>query len=235
MRPHFANHVIPAGSMSPPRIAGARLRETQRARRSGDRGVKQSAPEMAFVRELEDIAALFGKAGDSGPDFRQRGGRAWAKLVMNCAYNAISALVPVNYGRLLATPMRAQSCATSSRKSKRSRDAKAHLIPGDNLSNRRTGWPTPCPRPPRRRRRILHAAGAPRSITSTAIWRGGRALWAFQPVNRTLHALVKLLETSADLAARLANNSRFTNTALHAPQPRRVLFGWNRFTGPLSL
>jgi 2-dehydropantoate 2-reductase len=28
----------------------------------------------------------------------------WEKLVINCAYNALSAIVPINYGALVATP-----------------------------------------------------------------------------------------------------------------------------------
>ena len=125
----------------------------------------------------------------------------WAKLLVNCAYNAISALAQMPYARLAATPdictlqeeivqeviaVAAASGVTLSLKS--SLDAVSRI-----------------------------AASMPQQLSSTAqdmarrkpseidhlngyIARRGRELGVSTPVNRTLHALVKLVESGYDVS-----------------------------------
>lgn len=123
-------------------------------------------------------------------------GALWAKLILNCAWNALSAIAQIPYGRLFASPgveavMRdaVDECLAVAR-------ADGVAVAGDV-------WGKVC--------RI--AASMPAQFSSTAqdvrrgkpseidhlngyIVRRGEALGIATPVNRTLHALVRLLETS---------------------------------------
>jgi 2-dehydropantoate 2-reductase len=144
---------------------------------------------------LEEIAALFAKAGIPVRISDNIAGELWAKLVMNCAYNAVSALVRSNYGRLLSTPEARAIMRDVVEEIQAVAKAKGIDIPGENLLES-----------------VYRLADAmPEATSSTAqdiargrrteidhlngyIAREGRALGVPVAVNRTLHALVKLLE-----------------------------------------
>lgn len=124
-------------------------------------------------------------------------GALWAKLILNCAWNALSAIAQIPYGRLFASPgiatvMRdaVDECLAVAR-------ADGVEIPGDV-------WANIC--------QIAASMPAQRSSTAQDLARGkpseidhlngyivrrGEALGIATPVNRTLHALVRLLETQA--------------------------------------
>jgi 2-dehydropantoate 2-reductase len=120
----------------------------------------------------------------------------WAKLLVNCAYNAISALTQMPYSRLAATP----DIGTLQEEIVQEVIAVA-AASGVTLSLQSSLDAV---------RRI--AAGMPQQLSSTAqdmarrkpseidhlngyIVRRGRELGVSTPVNRTLHALVKLVES----------------------------------------
>lgn len=122
-------------------------------------------------------------------------GALWAKLILNCAWNALSAIARIPYGQLFASPgveavMRdaVDECLAVAR-------ADGVEIPGDV-------WANIC--------QIAASMPAQRSSTAQDLARGkpseidhlngyivrrGEALGIATPVNRTLHALVRLLET----------------------------------------
>lgn len=121
-------------------------------------------------------------------------GALWAKLIVNCAYNALSAIAQLPYGRLVASEgveavMRdvVRECLAVAR-------ASGVAVPGD-------AWETV--------RRIAETMPSQLSSTAQDVARGkpsevdhlngfvarrGEMLRVDAPVNRTLWALVKLLE-----------------------------------------
>jgi 2-dehydropantoate 2-reductase len=122
-------------------------------------------------------------------------GALWAKLILNCAYNALSAITQLPYGRLLQGEgvedlmrLLVQECLAVAR-------AEAVTVPGDMWEE------------------VLRIARTmPTQFSSTAqdlarhkrseidhlngyVVRRGAALGIPTPLNRTLHIIVKLLES----------------------------------------
>lgn len=144
-----------------------------------------------------DIAAMFERAGvpcrvssDIAPDL-------WTKLVMNCAYNAISALCRCNYGRAAVHSLTRALIAEATEEVVAVARAAGVRLPDGLVA---AAWK-------------LGAEAMPAAVSSTAqdVARGNRTeidslngyvarrgveLGVPAPVNRTLHALVKLLEES---------------------------------------
>lgn len=152
-----------------------------------------------------EIAALFAGAGVPLQISDNVAGALWAKLILNCAYNALSAIAQVPYGRLVQgegveAVMRdvVQECLAVAQGSGVS-------VPGDV-------WEAV--------QRIAHTMPSQLSSTAQDLARGkrseidhlngyvlqkGDALGIATPVNRVLHTLVKLLE---DRSASLASPSQ---------------------------
>jgi 2-dehydropantoate 2-reductase len=147
-------------------------------------------------RASDDIVALFARAGVPVEISENVAGVLWAKLIVNCAYNALSAITQLPYGRLvqgehIAHVMRevVEECLAVAR-------AAAVKVPGDM-------------------HQAAHriAESMPGQLSSTAqdlargkkteidylngvVVRKGEALGVPTPANRTLLALVKLLEAA---------------------------------------
>jgi len=198
MWPHIDKNIIPAVV-----YVAAAISAPGRVRHSG-RGdliigqLQQPAVQNDGHYELEDIAARFGRAGIPVRISDNVEGELWVKLVMNCAYNAISALVPMNYGRLLATPNARRIMRDVIEEIQKVADAKGIRIPVENLVETVYRLADTMPMATSstaqdiargRRTEIDHLNGY--------IARQGELLSVPTPANRTLHALVKLLETSA--------------------------------------
>jgi 2-dehydropantoate 2-reductase len=148
-------------------------------------------------RLLNEIAALFTGAGISVKISADIAVELWSKLVMNCAYNAISALTRAPYGRMVALPeIRAIMRETVDEVVQVAR-AKGVRLPGDMVEAA-----------------FRLADAMPTTLSSTAqdilkgkrteidhlngyVVREGEALGIPTPANRTLNALVKLLELTA--------------------------------------
>ena len=142
----------------------------------------------------ETIAATFRAAGVPVEASDNVAGALWAKLVVNCAYNALSAITQLPYGRLVqgaGVPgvMRdvVDECLAVAR-------AAGVRVPGDmhavvqGLAQTMPGQLSSTAQDLARGRKteIDHLNGV--------VVRKGEALGVRTPVNRTLLALVKLLE-----------------------------------------
>jgi 2-dehydropantoate 2-reductase len=126
----------------------------------------------------------------------------WSKMIMNCVYNAMSALAGAKYGVLLANPL--------------TRDLMRKVVEETVAVADRLGVPLPAPD-------LVQAAydlgeAMPNATSSTAqdiargkrteidslngyVVRRGAELGVPVPVNQTLFALVKVLETRAGCGA----------------------------------
>ena len=143
----------------------------------------------------EALVAAFGAAGVPVQVSNNVRGALWAKLIVNCAYNALSAITQLPYGRLVEgaevpVVMRdvVDECLAVAR-------AAAVQVPGDIHQTVQ---------------QLAHTMPAQLSSTAQDLARGkkseidhlngvvvrkGEALGVRTPVNRTLLALVKLLES----------------------------------------
>jgi 2-dehydropantoate 2-reductase len=148
-------------------------------------------------RRAEETAALFGRAGIPCRVSETILTDLWIKLVLNCAYNAISALTRARYGALVSHPFTKDVML---RVVEEVRDvAVAVGVPLTGVDLIETTWKL--------------AAAMPGANSSTAqdlnrgkrteidalngyIARRGAELGIATPVNQTLHGLVKLLEES---------------------------------------
>ncbi len=150
-----------------------------------------------------ELVALFGGAGVAVEVSDNVAGALWAKLILNCAYNALSAITQLPYGRLVQGEGVKDVM----------RDAVAECLvvaQGDGVRVPGEIWAAV--------EAIAHTMPTQTSSTAQDLARGkpseidhlngyvvrrGAALGVATPVNRTLHALVKLLEgcatTSADV------------------------------------
>jgi 2-dehydropantoate 2-reductase len=156
----------------------------------GELVIESAAPSAA-------LAAAFAGAGVPVQISDNVVGALWAKLILNCAYNAISAIAQLPYGRLaqdagVELVMRdvVAECLAVAR-------AAGVTVPGD-------AWTEV--------ERIARTMAAQLSSTAQDLARGrpteidhingyvlrqGAALGVATPVNRLLHTLVKLLESRA--------------------------------------
>jgi 2-dehydropantoate 2-reductase len=145
--------------------------------------------------DLSGIAAMFEKAGIPCPRNPDIEAALWTKLTLNCAFNAVSALGDSPYGRMAESAPIRGVMETVVREAVRVARAAGVAIDADALVA--ATWKL--------------AASMPRQYSSTAqdMQRGkpteidalngyvaerGAALGVDAPVNRTLHALVKLRE-----------------------------------------
>jgi 2-dehydropantoate 2-reductase len=146
------------------------------------------------ARLLGEIAALFASADVPVTISQDIEAELWTKLVMNCAYNAISALSGARYGQMVALPeIRSLMRDAVSEVAQVARAKGVHL-PNDIVDAA-----------------MKLADAMPQTTSSTAqdiakgkpteidhlngyVVRQGEALGIATPVNRTLNALMKLLE-----------------------------------------
>ncbi|HYG53659.1 MAG TPA: 2-dehydropantoate 2-reductase [Burkholderiales bacterium] len=163
---------------------------------AGDGHVKHHGRgELVVAPDIERrLGKMFGEAGIPLQSSDNVAGALWAKLIVNCSYNAISAITQLPYGKFIAGEnvegvMRdvIEECLAVAR-------AAGVSVPGDM----RTSVPN-----------IARTMPTQYSSTAQDLQRGkkteidhlngyvvrkGAALGVPTPVNRTLHALVKLLE-----------------------------------------
>jgi len=148
---------------------------------------------------LEHIAALFTRAGVPCCISDDVEADLWTKLIMNCAYNAISALTRARYGRIAADPSLRDVMRQVVEETLAVARAAGVRMPNTDLVG--VAWKL--------------AGTMPAAISSTAqdilrgrrteidslngyVARRGAELKIATPVNQTLHALVKLLEEASE-------------------------------------
>lgn len=158
-------------------------------------GVSPAASEAATEQRLQALADLFAAAGVPVRVSDDVMAELWSKLMVNCAYNAISGLAQANYGQLVASP------AIRELQQSVVREVVAlAAAEGINL-----------PLAPSLEAMARIAMAMSGQLSSTAqdmarhkpseidhlngfVSRRGRELSVPTPVNDTLHALVKLVE-----------------------------------------
>ena len=202
LRPHvrgpaFAAAVYVAAAMAGP----GHVRHTGR----GDLVIGALPPEepAAAWPALERVAVWLQRAGVPCVVSDNVEGELWAKLLINCAYNAISALGRARYRRIGASPQALAVMEDAVREVIAVAEAAGVRLPGGDLAEQA--------------RRISASMAGATSSTAQDIARGrrteidhlngyvarrGEELGVPTPVNRTLHALVKLLEEAEPDEAR---------------------------------
>ena len=149
-------------------------------------------------KELESLVEVFKRATIGCTISENLEGELWAKFILNCAYNAISALTRSPYAAMTAHPqVRAIMCQAAAEVAAVASAAGVRLPPGDPIEFT-----------------LRLADSMPGQMSSTALdiargrateidslngylVRRSRELGVPTPVNETLHALVKLLEQNA--------------------------------------
>ena len=141
-----------------------------------------------------DIVALFARAGVPVELSDNVVGALWRKLLLNCGYNAISAITDIPYGRMVTLPGIAQTVHDAVVECLAVADALQVTIPGDvwaAVDRIATSMPGQVSSTCQDLRR-----GKPTEIDhlNGFIVREGERLGVATPLNRALHALVKALE-----------------------------------------
>ena len=142
-----------------------------------------------------DIVALFARAGVPVELSDNVPGALWGKLLLNCGYNAISAITDIPYGRMVTLPGIAQTVHDAVVEGLAVANALQVTIPGDvwaAVDRIATSMPGQVSSTCQDLRR-----GKPTEIDhlNGFIVREGERLGIATPLNRALHALVKALET----------------------------------------
>lgn len=160
-----------------------------------------TAAHPAALTRLHEIAALFERAGVRCPVTADIDAALWTKLTINCAFNAISALGRARYGRMAREPAVREVMELAVREAVAV--ALADKVSLDEATLVAEVW------------KVADAMAGQYSSTAQDVLRGkpteidalngyiarrGEALRVDVPVNRTLHALVKLREAGDDLA-----------------------------------
>jgi 2-dehydropantoate 2-reductase len=150
---------------------------------------------------LQAIAAMFERAGVRCAVTTDIDAALWTKLTINCAFNAISALGRSRYGRMALEPAIREVMEVAVREAVAV--ARASEVALDEAKLIGEVW------------KVADAMAEQYSSTAQDVMRGkpteidslngyiarrGDALGVDVPVNRTLHALVKLREAGDDLA-----------------------------------
>jgi 2-dehydropantoate 2-reductase len=160
-----------------------------------------SLVEGASSKAHEDIKAWFEAAGVPVVISDNVAGELWAKLVVNCAYNAISAISQLPYGRMIQGPG--------------VREVMRDVVE-ETLAVAKAAGVRMAPDMLAKTYRIAEAMAGQYSSTAQDLARGkpteidhlngyvlrkGEALGVPTPANRALYALVKLLESKGSAAA----------------------------------
>jgi 2-dehydropantoate 2-reductase len=147
---------------------------------------------------IDAIAALFASTGVTVRVSGDIEADLWTKLVVNCAYNAISALGDAPYSRMVATPEVRDLMLDAVKEVAAVAKAKGIRLPDDILE----AAMKPADAMPQTKSSTAHdiAKGRPTEIAhlNGYVVREGEALGVATPVNRTLNAMIKLLERKRD-------------------------------------
>jgi 2-dehydropantoate 2-reductase len=143
---------------------------------------------------LDEIAALFTGAGLAVKISDDVEADLWTKLLTNCAYNAISALGDAPYSLMMATPEVRELMLDAAKEVMAVAKAKGIRLPDDILLAAMKVADT-MPQTKSSTAQDI-AKGRPTEIAhlNGHVVREGEALGVATPVNRALHALIKLLE-----------------------------------------
>ncbi|MBT2323371.1 2-dehydropantoate 2-reductase [Variovorax paradoxus] len=149
----------------------------------------------------EEVAQLFIDAGVPTQISDNVAGALWAKLILNCAYNALSAISQLPYGRLVQgegveAVMRdvVQECLAVA-------EASGVTVPGDTWAAVQRIAPTMPTQFSSTAQDLARGKRSEIDHLNGHVLRRGEALGVPTPVNRVLHTLVKLIEGRSTPAA----------------------------------
>jgi len=149
-------------------------------------------------RDLESVAAMFTGAGVPCRVSDNIAGDLWTKMIINCAYNAISALGRAQYARLVSNPWTRELMKQVTEEAVAIAQSAGVRLPEADMVQ--AVW------------KLAETMSQATSSTAQDIARGNRTeidslngylvrrgaqLGVATPVNQALHALVKLLEESS--------------------------------------
>jgi 2-dehydropantoate 2-reductase len=154
-----------------------------------------AAQDMVLQQRLRDVVELFATAGVPvriSPDVMAE---LWSKLMVNCAYNAISALAQMPYGRMAAQPAVREVQRAVVREVVAVAQADGQQLSLDEALEAMERIAIAMPAQLSSTAQDL-ARGKPTEIDhlNGFVVRRGAELGIATPVNQTLHALVKLAE-----------------------------------------
>jgi 2-dehydropantoate 2-reductase len=161
---------------------------------------RPSAARPGAADRAREVGAMFERAGVRCPVVDDVEAALWEKLVVNCAFNAVSALGRSRYGAWRASPDVRHLMESAVREAVAV--ARASGVALDEAAMVATVWRTAD------RLAMQHSStaqdivrGKPTEIAmlNGEVVRRGEALGIPTPVNRTLHALVRLREGGDDL------------------------------------
>jgi 2-dehydropantoate 2-reductase len=157
----------------------------------------KGAPGSPLQASLQAVVDLFANADVPvriSPDVM---GELWSKLMVNCAYNAISGLAQVPYGQMAALPAIAELQRAVVREVVAVAQADGQTLPLTAALDAMEGIARAMPAQFSSTAQDM-ARGKPSEIDhlNGFVARRGAALGIATPVNQTLHALVKLVEAA---------------------------------------
>jgi 2-dehydropantoate 2-reductase len=164
-------------------------------------GAHEADVSPALEARLTEVAAAFGAAGIPVRVSDNVIGELWVKLAINCAYNALSALTRGRYGFLIASEHARRAMRDVVAELEAVAKAKGVRIPDAKLLDTVYSVAAAMPNQTSSTEQDI-ARGQPTEIDhlNGYVARAGDALGVATPVNRTLHALVRLREAGDDLS-----------------------------------
>ena len=155
-----------------------------------------AAQDAALAARLQAVATLFAGAQVPVRISPEVMAELWTKLMVNCAYNAISALAQMPYGRLAAQPAIRELQQAVVREVLAVAQAEGQSLPLDAALTAMERIATAMPLQLSSTAQDL-ARGKPTEIDhlNGTVARRGAELGIATPVNQALHALVKLVES----------------------------------------
>lgn len=163
-------------------------------------GVTRACAKRPGAQErARDVAAMFERAGVRCPVVDDIEAALWSKLVVNCAFNAVSALGRSRYGRMEAEPSVRELMEAAVHETVAV--ARASGIELDEREMIASMWRTAGSMPAQyssTAQDILRGKPTEIDMLNGYVARRGDELGIPTPVNRTLHALVKLREAGDD-------------------------------------
>jgi len=142
----------------------------------------------------EELVALFAAAGVPVQISDNVAGALWAKLILNCAYNALSAITQLPYGRLVAGEGVEDVMRDAVRECLTVAETEGVRVPGDTWEAVRQIGRTMPTQFSSTAQDLARGKRSEIDYLNGYIVRRGAALGVATPVNRVLHSLVKLLE-----------------------------------------
>jgi len=192
LRAHISNIVVPAVVYVAAEIpAPGVVRHNGR----GDLVIGEPGPRRAGDALIANLAAYLAGANIPTRISGNVDGELWWKLTLNCAYNAVSALGRSRYGRMMAMPQVRHVMAEAVREIMALAEAKGVRIAMSDPVEATLRFAESMPEAISSTAQDLHH-GRPTEIDylNGYVVRECDARGLPAPVNRTLHALVKLLE-----------------------------------------